>query len=93
MAALEHIDDYVMYCDDPELSYFGLKFLQKQMDEMYTYIRNNKMMIPNYGEMHLTESRFCRCSERGSERPASGPNGHRYIFPGVGMYAVYSLKL
>lgn len=28
-----------------------LKALQKQLDEMYTYIRNNQMMIPNYGEM------------------------------------------
>lgn len=26
----------------------------------------------------------------GSERPASGPKGHRYIFPGVGLYAVYT---
>lgn len=52
VAALQHIDDCVMYCDDPELSYPGLKSLQKHLDEMYTYIRNNKMMIPNYGEMH-----------------------------------------
>lgn len=52
VAALQHIDDCVMYCDDPELSYAGLKSLQKHLDEMYTYIRNNKMMIPNYGEMH-----------------------------------------
>lgn len=51
VAALEHIDDCVMYCDDPELSYSVLKSLQKNLDEMYTYIRNNKMMIPNYGEM------------------------------------------
>jgi hypothetical protein len=51
-AALEHIDDCSMYCDDPELSYKNLKSLQKQLHEMYTYIRNNKMMIPNYGEMH-----------------------------------------
>lgn len=41
-----------MYCDDPELSYAGQKALQKHLDEMHTYIRNNKMMIPNYGEMH-----------------------------------------
>lgn len=51
VAALEHIDDCVMYCDDPELNYANLKSLQKQLDEMYTYIRNNQMMIPNYGEM------------------------------------------
>ncbi|MFM1139709.1 ISKra4 family transposase, partial [Yersinia enterocolitica] len=51
-AALEHIDNCIMYCDDPELNYAGLKSLQKHLDEMYTYIRNNKMMIPNYGEMH-----------------------------------------
>ncbi len=51
VAALEHIDNCVMYCDDPELSYPSLKSLQKHLDEMYTYIRNNKMMIPNYGEM------------------------------------------
>ncbi|HEN3636249.1 TPA: ISKra4 family transposase [Yersinia enterocolitica] len=52
VAALEHIDNCIMYCDDPELNYAGLKSLQKHLDEMYTYIRNNKMMIPNYGEMH-----------------------------------------
>lgn len=40
------------YCDDPEINYTGLKSLQKQLDEMYAYIRNNKMMIPNYGEMY-----------------------------------------
>ncbi|SUY92704.1 Uncharacterised protein [Buttiauxella agrestis] len=50
--ALEYIDDCGMYCDDPELSYAGLKSLQKHLDEIYTYIRNNKMMIPNYGEMY-----------------------------------------
>lgn len=40
-----------MYCDNPEFNYANLKSLQKQQDEMYTYIRNNQMMIPNYGEM------------------------------------------
>lgn len=33
------------------LNYANLKALQKQLDEMCTYIRNNQMMIPNYGEM------------------------------------------
>lgn len=51
-AALRHIDDCGKYCDDPELNYGNLKSLQKYLDEMFTYIRNNKMMIPNYGEMH-----------------------------------------
>lgn len=51
VASLEHIDDCVMYCDNPELNYANLKSLQKQLDEMYTYIRNNQMMIQNYGEM------------------------------------------
>lgn len=51
-AALEHIDDCSMYCDDTELSYTLLKKLQKHLEEMYTYIKNNKMMIPNYGEMY-----------------------------------------
>jgi hypothetical protein len=41
VAALKHIDDCSMYCDD-----------SKYLDGMYTYIRNNQMMIPNYGEMH-----------------------------------------
>ena len=52
VAVLEHIDDCVMYCDDPELNYANMKSLKKQLDEMYTYIRNNQMMISNYGEMH-----------------------------------------
>lgn len=51
MLLLHWIDDCVMYCDDPDLNYVNLKSLQKQLDEMYTYIRNNQMMIPNYGEM------------------------------------------
>ncbi|EBM3648095.1 ISKra4 family transposase [Salmonella enterica] len=51
VAAQEHIDDCIVYCDDPELNYVNLKSLQKQLDEMYTYIRNSQMMIPNYGEM------------------------------------------
>ena len=58
VAALEHIDNCVMYCDDPELSYPSLKSLQKHLDEMYTYIRNNKMMIPNYGEMRRYGNRY-----------------------------------
>lgn len=51
VTALDRIDDCVMYCDDHELNYVNLKALQKHLDEMYTYIRNNQMMIPNYGEM------------------------------------------
>lgn len=51
-ATLEHIDDCSMQCDDSDISYTGLKMLQKQLDEMYTYIQNNRMMIPNYGEMY-----------------------------------------
>ena len=41
----------LMYCDNPELNYANLKSLQKQLDEMYTCIRNNHMMLPNYGKM------------------------------------------
>ena len=52
VTALEHIDDCSMYCNNPDLSYTNLKSLQKHLDEMYTYILNNQMMIPNYGEMH-----------------------------------------
>ncbi|MCG3471632.1 ISKra4 family transposase [Xenorhabdus bovienii] len=51
-AAPEHIDDCGMQCDDHELSYINLKKLQKHLDEMYTYIQNNQVMIPNYGEMY-----------------------------------------
>lgn len=40
-----------MYCDNPELNYANLKSLQKQLDEMYTCIRNSQMMLPNYGKM------------------------------------------
>lgn len=49
--ALNYIDDCVMYCDDPELNYANLKAQQKQPYEMYTYIRNNQMMLPGYEEM------------------------------------------
>ncbi len=44
------------------MSYPSLKSLQKHLDEMYTYIRNNKMMIPNYGEMRrYGEPYYCVC--------------------------------
>lgn len=52
VTALEHINGCSIYCDVPDLNYTNLKSLQTYLDKMYTYIRKNKMMIPNYGEMH-----------------------------------------
>ena len=65
-----------MYCDDPELNYANLKALQKQLDEMYTYIRNNQMMIPNYGEMRRygepVSTAFVESNNQRSDRPTNG---------------------
>ncbi|MGJ0630117.1 ISKra4 family transposase [Xenorhabdus bovienii] len=50
--ALEHLDDCAAMCDEDISHYENKKSLSKHFDEMYTYIKNNSMMIPNYGEMY-----------------------------------------
>lgn len=50
--SLEHLEECTLLCDDNELKYFNSKKLLKHLDEMYTYIKNNRMIIPNYGEMY-----------------------------------------
>ncbi|MGJ0630234.1 ISKra4 family transposase, partial [Xenorhabdus bovienii] len=50
--ALEHLDDCAAMCDEDISHYSNHKSLSKHLDEMYTYIENNHMMIPNYGEMY-----------------------------------------
>ncbi len=52
MKALEHLDDCAAMCDENILHYENKKSLAKHLDEMSTYIENNRMMIPNYGEMY-----------------------------------------
>ncbi len=50
--ALWKIDDCCWLCDDDELHYEKRKKFYKHLVEMYTYIQNNRQMIPNYGEKY-----------------------------------------
>lgn len=50
--ALEKLDISIDICNDPELNYKNRKKLVKHLGEMLTYIDNNQMMIPNYGERY-----------------------------------------
>ncbi|MBC8954270.1 hypothetical protein Xenpb_03029 [Xenorhabdus sp. PB62.4] len=50
--ALESLDHCALICDEDTLHYENHKSLLKHIDEMYTYIVNNSMIIPNYGEMY-----------------------------------------
>lgn len=49
--ALECLDECIVMCEDIT-HYDNKKSFSKHIDEMYTYIENNHMMIPNYGEMY-----------------------------------------
>jgi len=49
-AALEHIDECYMICDDETLHYPKRKKLLRHLDEFCTYISNNQGLIPNFGE-------------------------------------------
>ncbi|HAG1883181.1 TPA: hypothetical protein G8O64_004795 [Salmonella enterica] len=51
-ATLEQIDDCGMLCDVEYISYAVIKNLKKHLDELYICIGNNKVMLPNYGEMY-----------------------------------------
>lgn len=48
--ALDYIEDCYMYCFDEEIKYKNIKKLEKHLEEFQIYIRNNRMLIPNYGE-------------------------------------------
>ena len=41
---------YRFICADDEISYQNRKKFVRHLDEMDTYIRNNRHLIPNYGE-------------------------------------------
>lgn len=48
--ALESLEDCSITCSDEELKYSNLKKLQNHLEELQTYIENNRHLIPNYGE-------------------------------------------
>ena len=48
--ALNGLEDCYMICDDHKLHYSNRKKFLRYLDEMDTYIRNNRHLIPNYGE-------------------------------------------
>lgn len=50
--ALYRLDNCIAYCDDPEIKYEKAKKFLKHLEEMDTYIRNNRHLIPNYGERY-----------------------------------------
>jgi hypothetical protein len=47
---LEHLEDCYVICEDEEIQYKNKKKLQNHLEEMSTYIENNRGLIPNYGE-------------------------------------------
>lgn len=49
-AALEHLEDCSLICYGDEIQYKNQKKLLSHLDEMSTYIENNRHLIPNYGE-------------------------------------------
>jgi hypothetical protein len=48
--ALDQLEDSYLMCDDEHIQYKNQKKYLKHLDEMITYIRNNRHLIPNYGE-------------------------------------------
>ncbi len=50
--ALDLLDDCYAVCDDPDIIYEKRKKFLKYLGEMYTYVRNNVHLIPNYGEKY-----------------------------------------
>jgi hypothetical protein len=47
---LEHLEDCYVICEDEEIQHKNKKKLQNHLEEMSTYIENNRGLIPNYGE-------------------------------------------
>ena len=48
--ALDRIEDCVVICDDKSIRYKNRKKFMRHLEEFDTYIRNNRQLIPNYGE-------------------------------------------
>lgn len=48
--ALDQLEECYVICDDDAIRYENRKKFLKHLDEMDTYIRNNRYLIPNYGE-------------------------------------------
>ncbi|MFT6957820.1 MAG: hypothetical protein ACJAYC_002836 [Halieaceae bacterium] len=49
---LEALEDACNLCEDESLQYQKQRKLLRHLDEMWTYIDNNRSMIPNYGEKY-----------------------------------------
>jgi hypothetical protein len=50
--SLETLEDAYCLCEDELLQYQKQKKLLRHLDELWTYIDNNRSMIPNYGEKY-----------------------------------------
>lgn len=51
-AALDQLDECYIICMDEELAYKKRKKLEKHIEELMTYVKNNQHLIPNYGERY-----------------------------------------
>lgn len=49
---LETLEESYMICEDESIHYSKQAKLLKHLDELWTYISNNRLMIPNYGEKY-----------------------------------------
>ncbi len=50
--ALDKLEDCSIICEDETIQYENRKKFLKHLEEMDTYIRNNRHLIPNYGEKY-----------------------------------------
>ncbi|MBL4867727.1 MAG: hypothetical protein JKY67_15270 [Pseudomonadales bacterium] len=50
--ALDKLEDCYCTIDYEEIKYVNCKKFQKHLEDMVTYIRNNRFLIPNYGEKY-----------------------------------------
>jgi len=48
--SLDHLEDCYMICDQDGIHYKNQKKFLRNLEEMTTYIENNRNLIPNYGE-------------------------------------------
>ncbi len=48
--AQDCLEEYYFICDGDDIQYKNQKKMLKHLDELTTYVENNRHIIPNYGE-------------------------------------------